>query len=206
MAAPAHDTGPSTPALLEETIGANLAATVARFGGRDAMVDVPTGRRWTYDELLVAVRRLAAGFLRLGVGPGDRVGIWSPNLPEWTLVQYATAEIGAVLVNINPAYRVHELEYVLTQAGIRTVVAAREFKTSDYAGMLAEVGPRCPDLREVVLVGSDEWTALADGATDDAAVAQVAAGLTADDPINIQYTSGTTDRKASCRERVFAVV
>lgn len=192
MAAPAHDTGPSTPALLEETIGANLAATVARFGSRDAMVDVPTGRRWTYDELLVAVRRLAAGFLRLGVRPGDRVGIWSPNLPEWTLVQYATAEIGAVLVNVNPAYRVHELEYVLTQAGIRTVVAAREFKTSDYAGMLAEVGPRCPALREVVLIGSDEWTALAEGDADDAAVAEVAAGLSADDPINIQYTSGTT--------------
>ena len=192
MTAPAHDTGPSVPPLLTQTIGADLAATAARVPDRDALVDVPTGRRWTYAELLVAVRRLAAGLLRSGVAPGDRVGIWAPNVPEWVLVQYAAAEIGAVLVTVNPAYRVHELEHVLNQAGVRTVVAAESFKTSDYAVMLEQVAPRCPALRETVIIGSEAWTALADGERDDDAVAAVAAGLGAEDPINVQYTSGTT--------------
>ncbi len=192
MGDPAHDTGPSGPPLLEQTIGANLAATVARHGGRDALVDAWTGRRWTYDELLAAVRRLAAGFLRLGVAPGDRVGIWAPNVPEWTLVQHATAEIGAVLVNINPAYRAHELEYVLTQSGVRVVVAAVEHRGSDYAAMLDAVAPRCPAPVRTVILGTAEWGALADGEPDDAAVAEVAMALSPGDPINVQYTSGTT--------------
>jgi len=184
--------GPAEPALLTTTIGANLAQTVAAHGGRDAMVDLPTGNRWTYAELHVAVRRLASGLLHAGIVVGDRVGIWAPNRPEWTLLQYATAEIGAVLVNINPSYRVHELEYVLHQSGIRMVVAARSFKTSDYAGMLEQVAPHCAALEQVVLMGSPQWSALADGELDDAAVDEAAKGLSAADPINIQYTSGTT--------------
>ena len=184
--------GPSDPALLTTTIGSNLAASVERFGELDAMVDLPSGARWTYRALHVAVRRLASGLLRAGIVAGDRVGIWAPNRPEWTLLQYATAEIGAVLVNINPSYRVHELEYVLNQSGVRMVVAARNFKTSDYAGMLDEVAPRCAALEQVVLMGSPEWTQLADGALDEAAVGDAAKDLSAEDPINIQYTSGTT--------------
>ncbi len=188
----AYDRGPTEPPMLTTTIGANLAATVARYGARDALIDVPSGRRWSYEELQQSVRRLAAGLLRAGLRAGDRVGIWAPNCPEWTLTQYATAEIGVVLVTVNPAYRVHELEYVLNQAGIRMLVAASSFKTSDYEAMIAEVAPRCPDLVDVVIIGAARWHELADGPADDAAVAVAAAGLTAGDPINLQYTSGTT--------------
>ncbi|MBX6768359.1 MAG: AMP-binding protein, partial [Actinomadura rubrobrunea] len=128
------------------------------------------------------------------VRKGDRVGIWAPNCAEWVFVQYATAKIGAILVNINPAYRVHELEYVLKQAGIRTLIAAPSFKTSDYAAMIEQARPGCPDLRDVLLLGSDEWRELVESgrAADPARLTEIAAGLGADDPINIQYTSGTT--------------
>ncbi|CAJ1581807.1 AMP-binding protein [[Mycobacterium] wendilense] len=190
--APSYVQGRTDTPLLIETIGANLDRTVAAFGDREALVDVPTGRRWTYREFDADVRRLASGLLALGLRPGDRVGIWSPNTPEWTLVQYATARIGAILVTINPAYRVEELEYVLTQSGARTVIAAASFKTSDFAGMLDDVRGRCPELQDVVIVGSPSWEALAATESDDAALAGVATGLTPDDPINIQYTSGTT--------------
>ncbi len=188
----AYDRGPTEPPMLTTTIGANLAATVARHGARDALIDVPSGRRWSYEELQQSVRRLAAGLLRAGLRAGDRVGIWAPNCPEWTLTQYATAEVGVVLVTVNPAYRVHELEYVLNQAGIRMLVAASAFKTSDYEAMIAEVAPRCPALSDIVIIGGDRWHELADGPADDAAVAVVAAGLDPSDPINLQYTSGTT--------------
>ena len=187
-----YDQGPAEPALLTTTIGANLAATVAVHGPGDALVDVTSGRRWTYTELHAAVRRLAAGLLRAGLRPGDRVGIWSPNCPEWTLTQYATAEIGVILVTVNPAYRVHELEFVLNQAGIRMLVAAGRFRSSDFAGMIAEVAPRCAALTDVVIIGGDRWSALADGDRDDDAVAAVGAGLDPHDPVNLQYTSGTT--------------
>ena len=187
-----YDQGPSEPALLTTTIGANLAATVARHGPEDALVDVTSGRRWTYTELHAAVRRLAAGLLRAGLRPGDRVGIWAPNCPEWTLTQYATAEIGVILVTVNPAYRVHELEFVLNQAGIRMLVAAGRFKSSDFAAMVAEVAPRCAALTDVVIIGGDRWSALADGEHDDDAVAAVGVGLDPHDPVNLQYTSGTT--------------
>ena len=183
-------------ALLGDTIGDNFDRTAARFGDRAALVDGPAGRRWTYRELAADVDAVALGLLDRGVAKGDRVGIWAPNCAEWVLVQYGCAKIGAILVNINPAYGSHELEFVLRQAGIRTLVAAPTFKTSDYAGMIAEVRPRCPDLQDVVLLGSDDWRALAshgggpDG--DRAALAAAQAALSADDPINIQYTSGTT--------------
>ena len=185
--------------LLGDTIGDNFDRTVARFGDREALVDVPAGRRWTYRELAADVEALALGFLDLGVAKGERVGLWAPNCAEWTMVQYATAKIGAILVNINPAYGSRELEYVLRQSGIRTLVAAPKFKTSDYAGMIAEVRPGCPDLTDVVLLGGEEWQALsrrdrAAGVPGEAARAALAEAqaLSADDAINIQYTSGTT--------------
>jgi fatty-acyl-CoA synthase len=193
-AMPSYASGTSTAPLLGDTIGDNLDRTVAAHGDRTALVERASGRRWTYRELAAEVDALAVGLLDLGVGKGDRVGIWAPNCAEWVFVQYATAKIGAILVNINPAYRVHELEYVLGQAGIRTLVATPSFKTSDYAAMIAEVRPRCSALRDVLLIGSPEWTSLVDaGRRGDAArVAEAQAQLTADDPINIQYTSGTT--------------
>ncbi|MEO6882151.1 MAG: AMP-binding protein [Mycobacteriaceae bacterium] len=190
--ADSYDRGPASPPLLTSTIGDNLAATVDLHGPRDAMVDVTSGRSWTYDELHAAVRRLAAGLLRAGLKKGDRVGIWAPNCPEWTLVQYATAEIGVILVTINPAYRVSELEFVLNQAGIRMIVAAEKFKTSSYGDMIAEVGPRCAALSDVVIIGGDRWVELAEGEADESAVADAASALTPEDPINLQYTSGTT--------------
>jgi fatty-acyl-CoA synthase len=114
-----YASGISTTPLLGDTIGANLDRAVARFGSREALVDCATGRRWTYRQFGVDVDTLALGLLDLGVDKGDRVGIWAPNCPEWTLLQYATAKIGAILVNINPAYRSHEVGYALRQSGCR---------------------------------------------------------------------------------------
>ncbi len=189
---PSFERGPSEPALLDMTIGANLADSVAAHGARDALVDIPAGRRWSYAELWAAVRDLATGLLRAGVGVGDRVGIWAPNRWEWVLVQYATAEIGAILVTVNPAYRTRELEYALRQSGVALMIAAPRYKTGDYAAMLAEVAPRCPALREVVLLESRRWEELSSAPADAAALAHRAAALVESDPINIQYTSGTT--------------
>ncbi|MGW6410566.1 AMP-binding protein [Streptomyces vinaceus] len=180
--------------LLGDTIGENLDRTVRRFPDRDALVDLAAGRRWTYAEFAADVDALALGLLDLGIAKGDRVGIWAPNRAEWTLVQYATAKIGAILVTVNPAYRSHEVEYVLRQAGIRLLVAAERFKSSDYAGMIEEVAPRCPDLEFTVLLESPQWTSLVERgrAGDPADLVRAAAELSADDPVNIQYTSGTT--------------
>ncbi|GAA2429388.1 AMP-binding protein [Actinomadura vinacea] len=186
--------GTSGRPLLGDTIGANFARTAAAFADRDALVECATGRRWNYDRLAAEIDSVALGLLEMGVTKGDRVGIWAPNCAEWVFVQYATARIGAILVNINPAYRVHELEFVLNQSGVRTLVAAPSFKTSDYAAMIEEVRPRCPELRDVVLIGRESWDTLHDAGWvgDPARLAEAGAGLSADDPINIQYTSGTT--------------
>ncbi|ORW49978.1 AMP-binding protein [Mycobacterium paraense] len=192
MANLSYERGPSEPRLLETTIGANLAATAAKHAQREALVDVAAGRRWTYAELLLAVRRLATGLVRAGIRVGDRVGIWAPNRWEWVLVQYATAEIGAILVSLNPAYRARELEYALTQSGVAMVIAARRFKDTDYAALLDEVAPRCPELGDVVVLGGDRWERLAGAEADDNALARIAATLDRRDPVNIQYTSGTT--------------
>ncbi|OXM18152.1 AMP-binding protein [Rhodococcus erythropolis] len=194
---PSYTSGVWDGPMLGDTIGDNLDRTVAGHGDRDALIDHASGRRWTYREFAEQVNGLAAGLLSRGVGKGDRVGIWAPNCPEWTFTQYATAKIGAILVNINPAYRSHELQYVLEQAGISTLVSAASFKTSDYASMIETVRPQCPDLTSVLLLGSPEWDAvLADGlaaqANDPAPLAAAQAALSADDAINIQYTSGTT--------------
>ncbi|ANS27081.1 AMP-binding protein [Rhodococcus opacus] len=194
---PSYTNGVWDAPMLGDTIGDNFDRTVAAHADRDALVDRPSGRRWTYAELRRDVDAVAVGLLKRGIGKGDRVGIWAPNCPEWTLIQFATAKIGAVLVNINPAYRAHELKYVLDQAGIRLLVSAPEFKSSDYAGMIEEVRPQCPDLERVVLLGSAEWSKLAsDGmaahAADPSLLPAAQAALSSDDPINIQYTSGTT--------------
>ncbi|MER5228121.1 AMP-binding protein [Streptomyces flaveus] len=189
-----HASGVSETPLLDETIGSNFDRMVAAFGEREALVDVPTERRWTYRELAEEVDAVALGLLESGVVKGDRVGIWSPNCAEWTLVQYATAKIGAILVNINPSYRTHELEYVINQAGVRTVVAMPTFKTSDYAAMLARALPNCPTVKDVLLIGQDSWSELIEAgfSGDRARLAVIGAGLSPHDPINIQYTSGTT--------------
>ncbi|WP_026422955.1 AMP-binding protein [Actinokineospora inagensis] len=187
MPLPSYTSGVSAVPLLGDTIGGNLDRTAAAFPDRDALVESATGRRWTYRELVAEVNSVALGLTRLGVVKGDRVGIWAPNCAEWVLTQYATAKIGAILVNINPAYRVHELGYVLNQSGVRTLVAAPAFKTSDYAAMIEEVRPRCLALLDVVLIGTESWDALRAGTGELPEIP-----LSPDDPINIQYTSGTT--------------
>ncbi|WP_371516119.1 AMP-binding protein [Kitasatospora sp. NBC_01300] len=189
-----YASGTSDVPLLGDTIGENLDRAVRAFPERDALIDRATARRWTYAELAADVDALALGLLDLGIAKGDRVGIWAPNCAEWTLTQYATAKLGAILVTINPAYRSHELAYVLNQAGIRLLVAAERFKASDYAGMIEEVRPRCPELESRVLIGGPDWDALlaAGRRADPGLLAQRQRELAPDDPINIQYTSGTT--------------
>ena len=199
-----YSNGPSVQPLIGETIGANLDATTAAFGAREALVDVPSGRRWTYAQLNADTDALAGGLLAAGVAAGDRVGIWAPNCPEWVLLQYATAKIGAILVNINPAYRSHEVAFALRLSGVSLLVSAEEFRTSNYRAMIDEVRGELPALSRVVYLGSDEWAALAAAGHGDTAgrvgivarrreaLADRAAGLSFDDPINIQYTSGTT--------------
>ena len=185
--------GASEHPLLGETIGENLRRTVDRVGGAEALVVRQQGFRATYAELLEMVGLAARGLMARGVAKGDRVGIWSPNRYEWVVIQYATARIGAILVNINPAYRTHELEYALNQAGISFLILARAFRQADYAAMLGEVRGRCAALDEA-LVLEDGWDALLRdaGQVSPGELADREASLQFDDPINIQYTSGTT--------------
>ncbi|WP_406456530.1 AMP-binding protein [Streptomyces sp. NBC_00876] len=194
MTGPSYAHGTATTALLGDTIGRNLDRAVEAFGDREALVDVPSGRRWTYAEFGSAVDELARALMASGVAKGDRVGIWAVNCPEWVLVQYATARIGAVMVNINPAYRAYELEYVLKQAGISLLVASLAHRTSDYRALVDEVRANCPALRAVHYIGDRSWgelLAVSGSVTTDQLAAREA-GLSCDDPINIQYTSGTT--------------
>ncbi|MFY9774803.1 MAG: AMP-binding protein, partial [Trebonia sp.] len=192
MAEKSYTSAISDTPLLGDTIGENFDAAVRWFPDRPALIDVPAGRRWSYAELAADVDALALGLLAAGVTVGDRVGIWAPNCAEWVLTQYATAKIGAILVNINPAYRTSELEFVLNQSGARLLVAAQRLKTSDYAAMITEVRPRCAALEQVVLLGTGEWDALLETGRRADRGALGAIELSADDPINIQYTSGTT--------------
>jgi fatty-acyl-CoA synthase len=183
--------GELEPPLLEQTIGENLEATVAAHPDGEALVELATGRRWTWAELNRDVDALAVGLVRAGIGKGDRVAIWSPNCAEWTLTQYATAKIGAILVNINPAYRTHELSYALRQSGARLLISATEFKTSNYQAMVEEVRDQV-GLEQVWFLGSQEWT---DHNVSDPGVTLLELldyTIDAGDPINIQYTSGTT--------------
>ncbi|MDP2094903.1 MAG: AMP-binding protein [Hydrogenophaga sp.] len=202
--------------LIEQTIGAFFDAMVARQPEHEALVSVHQRQRYTYRELNEAAHQLASALLRQGLQPGDRVGIWSHNNAEWVLMQLATAQVGLVLVNINPAYRTSEVEYALNKVGCKLLVTMARFKTSDYLGMLRELAPewahgqpgalqaqQLPHLRTVVCIDEPEQGAeepglmrfsdlLARGDAADTRVAQVAATLQATDPINIQFTSGTT--------------
>ena len=187
------DAGSTATPLLDETISGNLARTVAAHGDREALVSVEQSLRYTYREFAVAVDDVASGLMAMGVQVGDRVGIWSPNCAEWVLVQYATARIGAILVTINPAYRVAELEYVLNQSGISVLVAAEAFSHSDYRGMVEEVRDGVP-VQQVVYLQTSDWAdllAVGEAVSVDQ-LEERSAGLRPDDPINIQYTSGTT--------------
>src|SRR5438067_6329351 len=185
--------GASEKPLLGEPIFHNLRRTAARTGDREALVVAHQAYRATYRELVQQCEEVARGLIARGVKKGDRVGIWSPNRYEWVVVQYATAAMGAILVNINPAYRTSELEYALNQSGISFFILAAGFRQADYRAMLAEVKSRCPDLREA-LVLEDGWNALKRDASkvDIAALHEIEETLQFDDPINIQYTSGTT--------------
>jgi fatty-acyl-CoA synthase len=184
--------GASDQPLLGETIGHNLERTIARVPGADALVSCHQGVRYTYAELGEAVDRLAGGMLAGGLRKGDRVGVWGPNRAEWTLVQYATAKLGVILVNINPAYRTSELKYALGQSGCRWIFATPELKGSDFRAMVDAVRPELPDLERAIFFESDEWEELSAGRATRVEVNAVMDELDFDDPINIQYTSGTT--------------
>ena len=185
--------GASPVALLGETIGANLRRTVDRFGDRDALVAPAQEYRATYRQLWDTTTTLAKALLARGIEKGDRVGIWSPNRFEWVVIQYATARVGAILVNINPAYKAQELGHALTQSGLTLLLLSRRFRQTDYVEILDRIRPECPTLREAVVLDG-EWTTLLEegGSVDDEQLAAREASLTFDDPINIQYTSGTT--------------
>jgi fatty-acyl-CoA synthase len=188
-----YASGASSLPLLGETIGENLRRTVEDHGDAEALVVPHQQFRATYRELWDLVSRAARGLLARGVIKGDRVGIWAPNRFEWVVVQFATARIGAILVNVNPAYRTSELEYALRQSGVSFLLLARAFRQADYVGMLGDVKGACPDLRDA-LVLEDGWESLLrDGeSVTEETLATIEAGLQCDDPINIQYTSGTT--------------
>ena len=193
MAAASYAHGVSDVPLLGETIGENLRRTVARAGDSEALVSRHQDYRATYREFWEQTGQAARGLMARGIKPGDRVGIWSPNRYEWVVTQYATARMGAILVNINPAYKTTELQYALNQSGVSLLMLARRFRGTDYLAMLDDVRDELPDLRQV-LVLDDEWEALLEASQDVApeALSEREALLQFDDPINIQYTSGTT--------------
>jgi fatty-acyl-CoA synthase len=185
--------GASDVPLLGDTIGERLRTSVERFGDREALVVRHQGYRATYRELWEESGRAARGLLARGIERGDRVGIWAPNRAEWVVSQYATARIGAILVNVNPAYKRSELEYALTRSGIGLLLLARGFRDADYVAILDDVRGRCPELGEA-LVLEDGWEDLLAVGADvpEPVLAAREAELQFDDPINIQYTSGTT--------------
>jgi len=188
-----YSSGSTAAPLLAETVGDNLRRTVEHFGDREALVVCDQGYRATYAELWEQVDLAARGLLARGIEKGDRVGIWAPNRNEWFVTQFAAARIGAILANVNPAYKALELEHALNKAGVKLLIHSRGFRQSDYTAMLAEVRERCPALQQT-LVLEDDWDALlVDGAgVDEAELAEREASLEIDDPVNIQFTSGTT--------------
>ncbi|KPF93656.1 AMP-binding protein [Novosphingobium sp. AAP83] len=190
--------GPVDEPLLEKTIGQALRDAGALWGAELALSARHQGIRWTWAELDAEVDRIATGLLDIGVAKGDRVGIWAPNCAEWTVLQFATARIGAILVTINPAYRTSEVEYALNKVGCTVLVTAAKFKTSDYIAMLRELGAeKLPMLRSIIVIGDDRfdgfepWQSLR-GEADHARLAAAGAALHPTDKINIQFTSGTT--------------
>jgi fatty-acyl-CoA synthase len=211
--APSYVHGASATPLIGETIGVHFDRIVDRFGGRDALIVRHQQIRWSWRELKARVDAFAAGLLALGLEPGERVGIWSPNSAEWVVAQLATAKAGLILVNINPAYRVSELDYALNKAGCTALVTAARFKSSDYLAMLGELAPelanaapgalhaaRLPDLRLIITIGAEtvpgtlafDAVGHLGGAGERRRLAAFAGELQFDDPINIQFTSGTT--------------
>ena len=178
--------------LLGDTIGESLERTAARVPDAEALVSVHQGVRYTYAELNDAVDRLARGMLAAGIRRGDRVGVWSPNRSEWPLVQFATAKVGVILVNINPSYRRSELEYVLGQSGCRWLIAAQTCRGSDYVAMVQSIRDSLPSLERTIFFDTAEWAQLLEGGAAEALLRSRLAELDFDDPINIQYTSGTT--------------
>ena len=193
-ASPSYARGPQPSPLLVETIGDNLARTVAAHPDRPALISRHQDVRLTYSQLDAEIDRIARALIAAGLERGDRVGLWSPNRAEWALIQYATARLGVILVNVNPAYRSHELAYAVRQSGCRMVIAAKAFKTSDYVEMVAEVRDELENMERVVHFDDPSWEELVAGAegVDPGEVAARSATLGPSDPINIQYTSGTT--------------
>ena len=205
--------GASIKPLLGETLGVNFDLAAEKWGDNDALIVRHQGIRWTYNDLKKEVDAFAAGLLGLGLEPGDRIGIWSPNNSEWVVTQYATAKAGLILVNINPAYRVAELEYALNKVTCKALILATQFKSSDYLGMLKELAPeiplskpgslnseRLPNLKIVIKIGGDEEKGFFDfqeiggiaSKKDNDRINDLVNALQFDDPINIQFTSGTT--------------
>ena len=213
MARPSYVHGASAAPFIGDTISVHFDRMAERFAERDALIVRHQGIRWSWRELKQRVDDFAAGLVALGLEPGERIGIWSPNNAEWVVTQFATAKAGLILVNINPAYRVTELEYALTKSGCAALVTASTFKTSDYLAMLGELAPelaaaspgelcaaRLPALRLVIAIGAENMPGavrfdavydLAGDAERDCLLA-LAGRLQFDDPINIQFTSGTT--------------
>jgi fatty-acyl-CoA synthase len=205
--------GTSDEPLLYKTVGTVLEQAAQRWGDRDALIVPHQGIRWSYRELNAAADRLAAGFVRLGLEPGDRIGIWSPNRCEWVVAQFASAKAGLILVNVNPAYRTAELEFALNKVGCQALVLAPSFKSSDYVGMLCQLAPeiasctpgelraaKLPALRAAILTADTvppgflayREVAGFGRAADEARVREIGPRLQPEDPINIQFTSGTT--------------
>jgi fatty-acyl-CoA synthase len=200
MADASYVSGTSTVPLLGETIGVHFDRAAARYAGREALVSCHQGIRWTYAELKARVDGLAGGLLALGLEPGDRIGIWSPNNAEWVVTQFATAKAGLILVNINPAYRLAELEYALRKSGCKALITAQCFKTSDYLAMIRTLRPQLPQLGTVIHLALEPqpdmpafWeVARSGGAAAPQRLALLAGELQFDDAVNIQFTSGTT--------------
>ena len=190
-----YSNGPAQLPLLGETLGENLRRTAASYPGNDALIVRSQGKRFTWEQFLAVVQRCARGLMARGVKKGDRVGIWSPNRYEWVVIQYATATIGAVLVNLNPAYKSTELEYALQQSGTSLLLLSRAFRQNDFAGMAAQAARSCPDLRERIVFEEGFDALLADAERVPVAdLERREAECQPDDAINIQYTSGTTGR------------
>ena len=213
MSQPSLVRGANEPALLEHTIGEALLRAAKKWPKQEALISVHQGIRWTYEQFSSEVDRFAAGLLALGLKTGDRVGVWAPNCAEWTLVQFATARVGMIQVNINPAYRLSEVEYTLNKVGVKALVCAEKFKTSDYVGMINDLAPEIaaskpgelkskhlPDLKTVIQISGKPgpgWLAFRDiaglaTAKQSIEVLDIAERLDRNDPINIQFTSGTT--------------
>ena len=194
--------GCSTTPLLGETIGTCLDRICEHFADREALISRHQGLRYTYRQLKLEVENAARGMISIGVEKGDRVGVWSPNCAEWLIAQYALAKVGAIMVNINPAYRLRELEHALTQSSVSVMVAARGFRNSDYAAMIDELAPRLPALKQTVYLGNERqgsamtWDDLIENGkrVPEPELPEREASLQFDDPVNIEYTSGTTGR------------